>query len=68
MSTVLDFTTAARPRRRLRRAEDYRLESGEVVLFPGIRIERHDVDLSYRVKDSYGEGGPPEGRKPRRPS
>ena len=67
MSTVLDFSAAPRSRRRLRRMNDHRTENGEVVLFPGIRIERHNVDLSYRVKDNFSENGHPSGRKPRRP-
>ena len=28
---------------------------GEVVIFPGVRIERHDLDLSHRVRDSAGD-------------
>lgn len=44
---------------------------GEVVIFPGVRIERHDLDLSHRVSatagddfDGLGDGG----RLPRKTS
>lgn len=26
----------------------------EIVIFPGVRIERHDLDLAHRVRDSAG--------------
>jgi hypothetical protein len=26
----------------------------EIVIFPGVRIERHDLDLSHRLRDSAG--------------
>lgn len=28
----------------------------EIVIFPGVRIERHDLDLSHRVTPSAGRG------------
>jgi hypothetical protein len=41
----------------------------EVVIFPGVRIERHEVDLAHRLVDSAGSksfddfGGKPRPRK-----
>jgi hypothetical protein len=29
-------------------------ERCEIVIFPGVRIERHDLDLSHRLRDSAG--------------
>jgi hypothetical protein len=54
MSTVLQFKppTAAKPRQR--RVDTARI--GEIVIFPGVRIERHDLDLGHRVRDSAGSG------------
>jgi hypothetical protein len=51
MSTILSFTRdgAAGARRREDRAGPC-----EIVIFPGVRIERHDVDLAYRVSDVAG--------------
>jgi hypothetical protein len=41
----------------------------EVVIFPGVRIERHDLDLSHRVRDSIGQPGlDGGGKRPRRTS
>jgi hypothetical protein len=28
----------------------------QIVIFPGVRIERHDLDLGHRVVDSAGHG------------
>jgi len=28
----------------------------EIVIFPGVRIERPDVDLGHRVRDTAGRG------------
>ena len=44
---------------------------GEVVIFPGVRIERHDIDLSHRVRNATGRGGLDGvggGRRPRKTS
>lgn len=44
---------------------------GEIVIFPGVRIERHDLDLGHRVSDSPGRldfGGSGGGHRPRRTS
>jgi hypothetical protein len=48
-------------------------QSAEIVIFPGVRIERHetDLDLGYRVMDSAGGGsfdGVGGGRRPRKTS
>lgn len=29
----------------------------EIVIFPGVRIERHELDLGHRVRDALGGGG-----------
>ena len=51
MGTVLDFSHNALPRPRVksRTAEDC-----EIVIFPGVRIERHEADLGHRLRDSAG--------------
>jgi hypothetical protein len=53
MSTVLEFRPppTARPRQQRRVATGH---VGEIVIFPGVRIERHDLDLGHRVRDSAG--------------
>jgi hypothetical protein len=52
MSTVLSFNRdVARPRRLERPSGQC-----EIVIFPGIRIERHDVDLAFRLNDTAGNG------------
>jgi hypothetical protein len=44
-------------------------ENCEIVIFPGVRIERHDLDLGMRLRDSVGGedfktiGGNPRPRK-----
>jgi hypothetical protein len=52
MGTVLEFrpTSEAKPRDRT----DLPAGAGEIVIFPGVRIERYDLDLGYRVKNSAG--------------
>jgi hypothetical protein len=54
MGTVLPFRTVARAR--LGGSEDANRPC-EIVIFPGVRIERHDLDLSHRVRDAAGHGG-----------
>ncbi len=53
MGTVLQFrpvrTTPAR-------ASALAQGDCEIVIFPGIRIERHDLDLAHRLRDSTGQG------------
>ena len=29
---------------------------GEVIIFPGVRVERYDMDLGARLKDAAGKG------------
>lgn len=29
-------------------------DAGEIIIFPGVRIERCDLDLGYRIKNSAG--------------
>lgn len=51
MGTVLDF----RPRSAAKRGERNETgNAGEIVIFPGVRIERYDLDLGYRVVNSAG--------------
>jgi hypothetical protein len=67
MGTILQFSAASR--RPPRPAPSENARACEVVIFPGVRIERHDLDLGYRLRDSIGQpelgGG---GRRPRRTS
>jgi hypothetical protein len=73
MGTVLQIAASKRPAPR--RAE--RAASGcQIVIFPGVRIERHadeaSVDLGYRLLDSAAtgdfDGFSGKGRRPRRTS
>jgi hypothetical protein len=50
MGTVLDFKPAARTTF----VEPAQRGDCEIVIFPGVRIERHDLDLSHRLRDSAG--------------
>ena len=52
MSTVLPFEAPRHARPRTRPAATNR--PCEIVIFPGVRIERHDLDLSFRLRDSAG--------------
>ena len=67
MSTVLEFRSNALQRPRIRSGPAG--HPCEVVIFPGVRIERHEVDLSHRLRDSAGSddfdgfGGKPRPRK-----
>ncbi len=54
MSTLLEFRQATSQRPRVR--SDAVARPCEVVIFPGVRIERHDVDLAHRLIDSAGSG------------
>jgi hypothetical protein len=78
MGTVLQIAASRRPaRRRTERAA----RECQIVIFPGVRIERHDdyesLDLGHRLLDpaSTGDfggfddfGGTGRGRRPRRSS
>lgn len=54
MGTILHFETAERDPARNRPSSD---APCEIVIFPGVRIERHDIDLSHRLRDSAGDPG-----------
>ena len=54
MGTLLDFASAPRPTTRLKRADrtaerNRSSHSGEVVIFPGVRYERKELDLAARI-------------------
>ena len=61
MGTVLDFKGSATGSARTR---DKRRADCEIVIFPGVRIERHDdyfesepdLDLGHRIVDAAGNG------------
>lgn len=67
MGTILQFSALSRKQPRQAPSDSGR--DCEVVIFPGVRIERHDLDLGHRLRDSIGQpelgGG---GRRPRRTS
>lgn len=50
MGTVLHFTPASRNDR----GAGDRDRACEIVIFPGVRIERHDVDLGHRLRNTAG--------------
>ncbi|MCB1487913.1 MAG: hypothetical protein KDJ88_10700 [Bauldia sp.] len=54
MATILTFPPPRADGIRSPRTD--RADTCEIVIFPGVRIERHDVDLSYRLRDSVGRG------------
>jgi hypothetical protein len=66
MGTILSYRQieTRKPRRRTDSAD-----SCEIVIFPGVRIERHNLDLGMRLRDSAGAddfktiGGSPRPRK-----
>lgn len=51
MGTILSYRRLERRTRREGRRKD---DACEIVIFPGVRIERHDLDLSHRLRDSAG--------------
>lgn len=53
MGTVLEFRPPATTKRRDRTDV---AAVGEIIIFPGVRIERCDLDLGHRVKNSAGTG------------
>lgn len=63
MGTLLDFASAPRPAARVaqrstaRRSKD-RKGFGEVILFPGVRYERHGLDLAARINTIEKAAGP----------
>jgi hypothetical protein len=68
MSTVLQFRASARSGR----GKPAEAPDCEIVIFPGVRIERHDVatlDLGHRVTDTTGgDGFDGVGGRPRKTS
>ena len=63
MGTLLDFATASRPTTRVghrttQRREAGRETFGEVILFPGVRYEHHDLDLAARIATIGKAAGP----------
>ncbi|WP_305988781.1 hypothetical protein [Roseibium sp. MMSF_3544] len=63
MGTLLDFASAQRPAARVghrsRQEQSVGRESfGEVILFPGVRYERHDLDLAARINTIGKAAGP----------
>ena len=73
MGTVLQIAASSRPRRRAGRAS----RECEIVIFPGVRIERHrddeeTLDLGHRLLDPIAtgdfDGFNGKGRRPRRTS
>ena len=63
MGTLLDFTSVQRPAARVgHRSESCRSTDretfGEVILFPGVRYERHDLDLAARIGTIGKAAGP----------
>lgn len=63
MGTLLDFASAPRPTARMRcrpaqrRAQDQD-GFGQVILFPGVRYEHHDLDLDARINTIGKAAGP----------
>jgi hypothetical protein len=63
MGTLLDFSSAHRPTARVghrsgRHPTSSRDGFGEVILFPGVRYERHDLDLAARIATIGKAAGP----------
>jgi len=63
MGTLLDFSSAQRPTARVGHRTDQRRSTsreafGEVILFPGVRYERHDLDLAARIATIGKAAGP----------
>ena len=61
MSTVLQFRQSLQRPRTIAGVT----KPCEVVIFPGVRIERHEVDLAHRLLDSAGKNFDDLGGKPR---
>ncbi|POF31708.1 hypothetical protein CLV41_104278 [Roseibium marinum] len=63
MGNLLDFASAHRPTARVGRHSNSRHSTsreayGEVILFPGVRYERHDLDLAARIATIGKAAGP----------
>jgi hypothetical protein len=53
MGTILSYRQSDTGRGRQRAVSR---EECEIVIFPGVRIERHELDLGERLRDSAGNG------------
>ncbi|TYC56502.1 hypothetical protein FMN50_11225 [Rhodobacterales bacterium] len=63
MGTLLDFSSAHRPTARVGHRSDIQHSTssdtfGQVILFPGVRYERHDLDLAARIGTIGKAAGP----------
>ncbi|GAA0772643.1 hypothetical protein E1180_02360 [Roseibium denhamense] len=63
MGTLLDFTSAQRPAARVGHRTSINRSataaaSGEVILFPGVRYEHHQLDLAARIATIGKAAGP----------
>jgi hypothetical protein len=63
MGTLLNFSSAARPAARVGHRPNNHCSTGqesfgEVILFPGIRYEHHDLDLAARIGTISKAAGP----------
>ncbi len=59
MGIILDFATAPRRLHRPKRAFARRIErDADVIIFPGIRIERQTLDLSARIGRKLDRAAP----------
>ena len=67
MGTLVDLAAARREGRRRSVAADAE-GTAEIVIFPGIRVQRWDIDLSVRVRDVAGSDHRPKPKKPRKRS
>ncbi|WP_436639962.1 hypothetical protein [Microbaculum sp. FT89] len=65
MAAVLKFNSDMRRSRRQpeigARSADKPEKMGEVIIFPGVRIERMEIDLSHRLVQVSGPGEGPSG-------
>lgn len=57
MGTIIEFTGVRNEPRR--EPEGGASRSAEIVIFPGIRVEYHTVDLSHRVMAVHGQDRDP---------
>lgn len=69
MGIVVEFRPHAAGAKERNRVD--MLSVGEIIIFPGVRIERYDLDLGHRVKNSAGSNdfsGPGPWPRPRKTS
>ena len=68
MGTILRFRPPAREPGQA--AELRAASAADVVIFPGVRIERHGIDLAFRLSEpaSTGKDGNIDNARPRRSS